>query len=85
MLEALKYSNEPEHLINEARRYLRGLKGNLVQLKKQKELKQQQAQFGGGQPMQQNGWAPQAQAQPQGAGYSVPAWSAVGGYHGSGS
>lgn len=40
MLEALKYSNEPEHLVNEARRYLRGLKGNLVQMKKQKELKE---------------------------------------------
>lgn len=39
MLEALKNSNEPEHLVAEARRYLRGLKGNLVQLKKQKELK----------------------------------------------
>ena len=40
MLEALKYSNEPEHLVNEARRYLRGLKGNLIQMKKQKELKE---------------------------------------------
>ena len=39
MLEALRNSNEPEHLVNEARRYLRGLKGNLVQLKKQKEAK----------------------------------------------
>lgn len=39
MLEALRYSTEPEHLVNEARRYLRGLKGNLVQLKKQQELK----------------------------------------------
>lgn len=39
MLETLKYSNEPEHLVAEARRYLRGLKGNLVQLKKQKEAK----------------------------------------------
>lgn len=43
MLEALKYSNEPEHLVNEARRYLRGLKGSLVQLKKKKE-EQLQAQ-----------------------------------------
>lgn len=43
MLEALKRSNEPEHLVAEARRYLRGLKGNLVQLKKQKELKEQAA------------------------------------------
>ncbi|CAK3742410.1 related to helicase [Lecanosticta acicola] len=40
MLEALKYSNEPEHLVNEAKRYLRGLKGNLVQMKKQKEAKE---------------------------------------------
>ena len=39
MLEALRNSNEPEHLVTEARRYLRGLKGNLVQLKKQKEAK----------------------------------------------
>ena len=39
MLDSLKYSNEPEHLVAEARRYLRGLKGNLVQLKKQKEAK----------------------------------------------
>ncbi|KXT16455.1 hypothetical protein AC579_1772 [Pseudocercospora musae] len=81
MIEALKYSNEPEHLVNEARRYLRGLKGNLVQLKKQKELKQQQAQYGGvGPSMQQNSWAPQPQ--PQGTAYGVPAWSAVGGNHG---
>lgn len=43
MLEALKYSNEPEHLVAEARRYLRGLKGNLVQMKKQAELKRQAA------------------------------------------
>lgn len=43
MLEALKYSNEPEHLVNEARRYLRGLKGSLVQLKKKRE-EQLQAQ-----------------------------------------
>lgn len=40
MLDALKYSNEPEHLVTEARRYLRGLKGNLVQLKKKKEEKE---------------------------------------------
>lgn len=39
MLESLKYSNEPEHLVKEARRYLKGLKGNLVQLKKQQEAK----------------------------------------------
>ena len=39
MLESLKNSNEPEHLVAEAKKYLRGLKGNLVQLKKQKEAK----------------------------------------------
>lgn len=39
MLEALRYSTEPDHLVNEAKRYLRGLKGNLVQLKKQQEAK----------------------------------------------
>lgn len=39
MLEALKHSTEAEHIVAEARRYLRGLKGNLVQLKKQKEAK----------------------------------------------
>ena len=43
MMEALKSSNEPEHLINAARRYLKGLKGNLVQIKKQKETKEQAA------------------------------------------
>ena len=43
MLEALRYSNEAEHLVNEAKRYLRGLKGNLVQLKKQKEAKEHAA------------------------------------------
>jgi len=40
MLKALKDSNEPEHLVAEARRYLRGLKGSLVQIKKQKEARQ---------------------------------------------
>lgn len=39
MLEALKHSTEPEHLIAEAQRYLKGLKGNLVQLKKKQEVK----------------------------------------------
>ena len=39
MIEALKHSNEPEHLVAEARKYLRGLKGNLVQLKKHQEAK----------------------------------------------
>lgn len=41
MLEALKHSNEPPHLISEAKRYLSGLKGNLVQSKKQKKVKVQ--------------------------------------------
>lgn len=36
MMEALKHSNEPEHLVKEATRYLKGLKGSLVQMKKQK-------------------------------------------------
>lgn len=39
MMDALKYSNEPDHLVAEAKRYLRGLKGSLVQVKKQKEAK----------------------------------------------
>lgn len=43
MQEALKLSNEPEHLVTEARRYLRGLKGNLVQMKKQAEAKKHAA------------------------------------------
>lgn len=43
MLEALKLSNEPEHLVREATRYLKGLKGNLVQLKKQKAAKEHAA------------------------------------------
>jgi hypothetical protein len=67
MLEALKASNEPEHLVQAATRYLKGLKGNLVQIKKQKQLKahaaresaatsnfqqyQQQQQMGYGQPL----------------------------------
>jgi len=40
MLDALKSSNEPEHLVQAATRYLKGLKGNLVQLKKQKAAKE---------------------------------------------
>ncbi|GAB7358674.1 hypothetical protein MBLNU230_g3903t1 [Neophaeotheca triangularis] len=40
MLSALKQSQEPAHLVNEARKYLKGLKGNLVQLKKQKAAKE---------------------------------------------
>ena len=47
MLEALKYSKEPDHLIAEAKRYLRGLKGNLVQLKKQKEAREHAAREAG--------------------------------------
>jgi len=43
MLEALRHSNEPEHLVNEAKRYLRGLKGHLVQMKRQKEAKERAA------------------------------------------
>ncbi|KAH9825833.1 PHD/FYVE-zinc-finger like domain [Teratosphaeria destructans] len=43
MIEALKHSKEPEHLIKEATRYLRGVKGHLVQLKKQKEAKEHAA------------------------------------------
>ncbi|USW53932.1 Putative mit1 Zn finger 2 [Septoria linicola] len=67
MLEALKYSNEPEHLVNEARRYLRGLKGNLVQLKKRKE-EQQHAQ-------REAAFAAQRQQHTYSqTGYSVPAW-----------
>lgn len=43
MLEALKTSNEPEHLVHEATRYLKGLKGSLVQIKKQKMAKEHAA------------------------------------------
>lgn len=43
MLEALKSSHEPEHLVLAATRYLKGLKGNLVQLKKQKAAKEHAA------------------------------------------
>ncbi|KAK5164949.1 uncharacterized protein LTR77_009614 [Saxophila tyrrhenica] len=39
MLEALKHSNEPEHIIYAAKKYLKGLKGSLVQIKKQKEAR----------------------------------------------
>lgn len=72
MLEALKYSNEPEHLVNEARRYLRGLKGSLVQLKKRKEEQQHQreAAFAAQQAQQ----AQQHTYNP--AGYNVPDWNA---------
>jgi hypothetical protein len=46
MLEALKYSTEPEHLVKEAKRYLTGVKGHLVQTKKQAEARrlEQEAQ-----------------------------------------
>lgn len=40
MLEALKSSHEPEHLVAQATRYLKGLKGNLVQMKKHKLAKE---------------------------------------------
>jgi hypothetical protein len=43
MLDALKSSNEPEHLVLAATRYLKGLKGNLVQLKKHKAAKEHAA------------------------------------------
>jgi hypothetical protein len=43
MLDALKQSNEPEHLVLAASRYLKGLKGNLVQIKKQKAIKEHAA------------------------------------------
>lgn len=43
MLDSLKQSNEPEHLVAAATRYLKGLKGNLVQMKKQKMAKEQAA------------------------------------------
>lgn len=39
MLDALKYSTEQQHVVAEAKRYLKSLKGNLVQSKKQKEAK----------------------------------------------
>ncbi|KAM3425624.1 hypothetical protein BST61_g7569 [Cercospora zeina] len=67
MLEALKYSNEPEHLVNEARRYLRGLKGSLVQLKKKKE-EQQHAQ-------REAAFAAQQTQMYNQVGYDVPSWS----------
>jgi chromodomain-helicase-DNA-binding protein 4 len=44
MLDALKQSNEPEHLVLAATRYLKGLKGNLVQLKKIKAAKEHAAE-----------------------------------------
>nr|POF01114.1 hypothetical protein CFP56_21062 [Quercus suber] len=40
MLEALKSSTEPPHVIAEAKRYLRGLKGNLVAMKRQRDAKE---------------------------------------------
>jgi len=79
MLDALKSSNEPEHLVQAATRYLKGLKGNLVQLKKQKaakehaakeeaaaaafQLYQQQQMYGGQQ--QSYGGQQQSYGQPQ--------------------
>lgn len=72
MLEALKYSNEPEHLVNEARRYLRGLKGNLVQLKKQRELKELAAREARMQQMQT-----QMQTQQMGMGMGNDPWMGI--------
>ncbi|WPH01485.1 SNF2 family DNA-dependent chromodomain-containing ATPase [Acrodontium crateriforme] len=54
MLEALKHSKEPEHLVAEARRYLRGLKGNLVQMKKQKALRESAMRAPAGQLLSQS-------------------------------
>ncbi|KAK4556641.1 hypothetical protein LTR86_006212 [Recurvomyces mirabilis] len=43
MLETLRYSKEPQHLVEAAKRYLKGLKGHLVQIKRQKEAKEHAA------------------------------------------
>lgn len=40
MLDALKMSSEPTYLVQTAMKYLRGLKGNLVQDKKRKKEKE---------------------------------------------
>lgn len=40
MLEALKQSNEAEHLVRDATKYLKGVKGNLVQMKRIKVQKE---------------------------------------------
>lgn len=44
MIDALKRSKEPEHLVKEAARYLKGLRGRLVKTKKQKAAKELAAQ-----------------------------------------
>jgi hypothetical protein len=81
MLEALKYSTEPEHLVKEAKRYLTGVKGHLVQTKKQAEQKrlEQEAQQAAmayadpnAQAWQQYPGAPPPSARYQGG--QVPAW-----------
>jgi hypothetical protein len=85
MLDALKSSNEPDHLVQAATRYLKGLKGNLVQLKKQKaakehaakeeaaaaafQLYQQQQQYGQPQPYGQPAYRQQNAPPPTGPGY----------------
>lgn len=40
MLSSLKQSQEPAYLVAEARKYLKGLKGNLMQLKKQRATRE---------------------------------------------
>ena len=76
MLAALKESPEAGHLVKEARKYLTGVKGTLVQKKKvelEKRRREEEAARTG--PVQ-NGYGygypyaqPQAQAQPQGLGF----------------
>lgn len=72
MLDALKASNEPEHLVQAATRYLKGLKGNLVQMKKQKAAKEhaarEEAAAAAFQQYQQQpfGGQPQSYGQPYG-------------------
>ncbi|KAF2768548.1 hypothetical protein EJ03DRAFT_328205 [Teratosphaeria nubilosa] len=71
MIEALKHSKEPEHLIKEATRYLKGLKGNLVQLKKQKEAKEHAAREAEAAMAYQHARGPMA-----GAGWGGGGWQA---------
>jgi hypothetical protein len=80
MLDALKSSNEPEHLVQAATRYLKSLKGNLVQLKKQKAAKEHAAKeeavaaaFQQYQQQQSYGGQQQAYGQPQSYG-QMPAY-----------
>jgi chromodomain-helicase-DNA-binding protein 4 len=51
MLEALRNSNEPKELVEAAAKYLRGVKGTLVQQKKRDREKAAAAQNGGMQPL----------------------------------